>query len=158
MCKIKKIRPKAPDIASLFAQNRYLYVPIGNPPNRRTRNPAPQPDRRQPIREGTPPIGGPKGAGNPDKRPCDQRSFPTETCCARAEFSFSSTPTTRIFQTIYFYNQQITNHIFLFIQKRLKINPNFLEIEKFALPLQPQSRTNGALVQLVRIRACHARG
>ncbi len=53
MCKIKKIRPKAPDIASLFAQNRYLYVPIGNPHNRRTRNPAPRPDRRQPIREGT---------------------------------------------------------------------------------------------------------
>ena len=119
MCKIKKIRPKAPDIASLFAQNRYLYVPIGNPPNRRTRNPAPQPDRRQPIREGTPPIGGPKGAGNPDKRPCDQRSFPTETCCARAEFSFSSTPMTRIFQPTHtFGNHEITAAcIFLSLKK-----------------------------------------
>ena len=32
-----------------------------------------------------------------------------------------------------------------------------MEIKKFVLPLQSQSGT-GALVQLVRIRACHARG
>ena len=32
-----------------------------------------------------------------------------------------------------------------------------LQIRNFVLPLQSQS-ANGALVQLVRIRACHARG
>ena len=32
-----------------------------------------------------------------------------------------------------------------------------LQIRIFVLPLQSQS-ANGALVQLVRIRACHARG
>ncbi len=32
-----------------------------------------------------------------------------------------------------------------------------LQIRFFVLPLQSQS-ANGALVQLVRIRACHARG
>ena len=38
-------------------------------------------------------------------------------------------------------------------QKRIKN----LQIRIFVLPLQSQS-ANGALVQLVRIRACHARG
>ena len=38
-------------------------------------------------------------------------------------------------------------------QKRIKN----LQIRFFVLPLQSQS-ANGALVQLVRIRACHARG
>ena len=33
----------------------------------------------------------------------------------------------------------------------------YLQIPNFVLPLQSQS-ANGALVQLVRIRACHARG
>ena len=52
------------------------------------------------------------------------------------------------------------------VKKFKKIFVKCLQISKFCVPLQPQSReiaklrnkNNGALVQLVRIHACHAWG
>ena len=58
--------------------------------------------------------------------------------------------------TLYKTNTYITRRLNAQIITSKKLKKN-LQINIFILPLQSQS-ANGALVQLVRIRACHARG